>query len=75
MKADHFRANETKEEKIKRLCNKDAENMKNRKEQLESFYYAQYDFKPKINDISRNVGRNSSLSELANKKGKLSIHI
>jgi len=69
MKADHIRANETKEEKIRRLYNKDAEHIKNRKEQLENCYYSQYNFKPKINEISKTVGRDSSLHELTNKKG------
>jgi len=70
MKADHSRSNETADEKIRRLCNKDAEQLKSHKEQLESFYYAQYDFKPKINDVSRNIARNSSVNELAYKKGR-----
>ncbi len=64
------RANETKDEKVNRLYKKDFKQIKERKEQLENFYQAQYDYKPKINELSKIVGRNSSVTELATKKGK-----
>jgi hypothetical protein len=70
MKADQSRCNETQEEKINRLFKQDTDKLKERKQQLDNFYYAQYDFQPKINNISKTVGRQSSLNELANKRGK-----
>lgn len=66
MKADHSRSNEDIKDKVERLYKEDFEKMRNRKEQLEKFYYAQYDFKPKINEISRFVGRDHTYEELSN---------
>ena len=68
MKADHSRANEDLKDKVGRMYKDDFDKLKNRKEQLEKFYYAQYDFKPKINEISRFVGRDHTLEDLHTKK-------
>lgn len=68
MKADHSRANEDIKGKVDRLYKDDFDKIKSRKEQLEKFYYAQYDFKPKINDISRFVGKDNTYEDLAMKK-------
>jgi len=67
MKADHNRANEDIKEKVDRMYKDNFEKMKTRKEQLEKFYYAQFDFKPKINEISRFVGRDHTIEDLYNK--------
>jgi len=68
IKADHMRSNEDIKDKVDRLYKEDFEKLKNRKEQLEKCYYAQYDFKPKINEISRFVGRDPTIDDLYMKK-------
>ena len=50
-------------DKYKRLYN-EAAKIKEKKEQLNNFYSAQYDFKPKINELSKIIGNNI----LSNKK-------
>jgi hypothetical protein len=65
IKADTGRANENHDERIERLYRTNYEKIQSRKEQLESFYYGQYDFKPKINEISRIVGKEPSIEDLA----------
>ena len=40
---------------------------------MENFYYAQYDFKPKINEISRLVGKDHNIEELTKVKPKRPI--
>lgn len=67
MRADITRSGETKEEKINRLYKKDIEKYNQRKKVLEEFYYSQYDFKPKINQVSKFVGRDTKLDELSKK--------
>lgn len=68
MRADTSRANEDIKDKVDRLYRQNTEKIQNRKEQLENFYYAQYDFKPKINPISRFVGRDHNIEDLTNKR-------
>lgn len=51
------------ENKYDRLY-EDYKKIQNRKEQLESFYNAQYDFKPKINELSRFIGREPTVNNL-----------
>jgi len=68
MKADHNRANEDLKDKVERLYKDDFEKLKNRREQLEKFYYAQYDFKPKINEISKFIGKDHTVEELYQKR-------
>jgi hypothetical protein len=65
IKADTNRANENTDERVNRLYKQNYDKIKTRKEQLESFYYSQYDFKPKINHISKIVGKEHSIEELA----------
>jgi hypothetical protein len=68
MKTNTSRANENQQDKIDRLYKGDYEKIQNRKEQLESFYNAQYDYKPKINELSRYIGREPTIDELYAKK-------
>ena len=68
MKTNSSRANENQQDKIDRLYKGDYEKIQNRKEQLESFYNAQYDYKPKINELSRYIGREPTIDELYSKK-------
>jgi hypothetical protein len=68
MKADHNRASEDIKDKVDRLYKDDFEKIKNRKTQLEKCYYAQYDFKPKINEISRFVGKDNTYEDLYTNK-------
>jgi hypothetical protein len=68
MKTDLSRANEEIKDKVERLYKENYEKLKNRREQLESLYYAQYDFKPKINEISRYVGKDHTIEDLYQKK-------
>ena len=70
MRADAERANETSKEKVERMSKKSAENIQKKKDQLENLHYAQYDFKPKINEISKYVGRDSNLKDISYHKGK-----
>ena len=51
------------ENKYNRLY-EDYKKIQNRKEQLESFYNAQFDFKPKINELSRFIGREPTVNNL-----------
>ncbi len=55
-------------DKFYRLCKEDFNKIQKKKENLEKFYYSQFNFKPKINDISKIVGADNSLDELATKK-------
>jgi hypothetical protein len=73
MKADHNRANEDIKDKVDRLYKDNFEKLKNRKDQLEKCYYAQFDFKPKINEISRFVGKDHTVEDLYNQKESYKI--
>lgn len=64
MKTNSSRANENLQDKIDRLYKQDYEKIQNRKEQLESFYNAQYDYKPKINELSKFIGREANVTDL-----------
>lgn len=75
MRADIERANETDKDKFDRMSKKNYENTQKKKDQLESLHYAQFDFKPKINDISRYVGRDSNLKDISYHKGKASAKL
>jgi hypothetical protein len=55
-------------DKFHRLCKEDFNKMQKTKEDLEKFYYSQFNFKPKINDKSIFVGTINSINELATKK-------
>lgn len=63
-RTDQERAKEQMKDKIDRLYKKDYEKIKQRKEQIENFYYAQFDFKPKINEISKFIGQDHSYEDL-----------
>lgn len=73
MKTNSLRANEDIEDKIDRLYKQDYEEIQKRKEQLQSFYNAQYDFKPKINELSRFIGRETNINELNQKSSTLHL--
>jgi hypothetical protein len=66
MRADADRASENQNEKYERLCNKNYEKIQKKKEQLQQSLYAQYDYKPKINEVSRIIAssdrKNNKLS-------------
>jgi len=68
VRSDTNRINEKSTEKFERLCNQNYEKILQKKIQLEEFYYSQYDFKPKINETSKYIGRDHSLTDLAVKK-------
>jgi hypothetical protein len=70
IRTDNNRARENQEDKIDRLYKKNYEKIQSRKEQLETFYYGQYDFKPKINEVSRIVGREHRVEDLAKRNQK-----
>lgn len=70
MKADTKRLQETSEDKIQRLYKINNEKIKQHKEQLSEVYYSQYDFKPKINEVSKYLGRDCNLSTLVNNTKK-----
>lgn len=55
-------------DKFHRLCKEDFNKMQKKREDLEKFYYSQFNFKPKINNKSIFVGAINSLNELATKK-------
>jgi len=68
VRADSNRINEKSNEKFDRLSTHNYEKILKKKIQLEEFYYSQYDYKPKINETSRYIGRDHSLTDLAFKK-------
>lgn len=68
MRADHERANETKQDKIDRLYRKNFEKIRQHKENLQEYYNSQYTFKPKINEVSKYVGRDMKMEDMAYKK-------
>jgi len=68
MKTNNNRSNENVEDKVNRLYYQDSEKLKQRKQSLEKFYYGQYNFKPRINEISRIVGKDHTIEDLAYKK-------
>jgi len=56
-KTNPERMGEDDDDKYQRLY-EEAEKIKEKREQLVNFYNAQYDFKPKINEISKIIGNN-----------------
>lgn len=66
-RADHDRAKENFDDKVDRLYRKNYDKIQNRKKNLEEFYYSQYDFKPKINQVSKFVGRDANIYILSQK--------
>jgi hypothetical protein len=59
------RIGEDLNDKYRRLYN-EAEKIREKKEQLKDFYSAQYDFKPKINELSKIIGNNIKHNNLNN---------
>lgn len=68
MRADHERAQENFSDKIDRLYRKNYEKIQKRKQNLQDFYNNQNTFKPKINELSKLVGRPVNFDELAKNK-------
>lgn len=68
VKADTNRLNEKPSDKFERLSNQNYEKIIQKRFQLEKNYYSQYEYKPKINEVSRYIGRDHSLTDLANKR-------
>ena len=60
-KTNPERMGEDHDDKYQRLY-EEAEKIKEKREQLVNFYNAQYDFKPKINEISKIIGNNKKYS-------------
>jgi hypothetical protein len=68
IKADLKRQKERLDDKIERLYRTENEKIKSKREALEKFYYSEITFQPKINQISKVVGRDSGIEQLAYKK-------
>lgn len=68
VEADSERANERLPEKIDRLSRQDAQKREIFQEQMRKAYYDQFSYKPEINEISKGIGRRSSLETLAYNK-------
>ncbi len=68
VRADSNRVNEKSNEKFDRLSTQNYEKILKKKILLEENYYSQYNYKPKINETSRYIGRDHSLTDLVNKK-------
>lgn len=65
------RVAETPESKFKRMSREEHIKREQIKAQLETDFYAKYNFEPQINPISKQIGRSASLNELAyNKEGQ-----
>jgi len=74
VEADAERANETPEQRMERLSKKDAVKREIFQEQMQKAYYDQFSFQPEINEISKGIGKKTSLDCLAyNKEGKQHI--
>ena len=67
VRADKERNCEDLEMKIDRLYRKNYNKIQDRKKNLEEFYYSQYYFKPKINEVSKFVGRDTRIDEISKK--------
>lgn len=65
MRADHSRAQETFDDKIYRLYKTNFEKIQKRKENLKEFYENQNTYKPKINEISKFIGRDNTINDLS----------
>lgn len=60
------------EEKLDRMSREEHEKRENKKAMIQQEYYAKYSYEPKINHISKQIARNSSLDELAyDEEGKI----
>ena len=71
-KTNPERMGEDYDDKYQRLY-EEAEKIKEKREQLANFYNAQYDFKPKINEISKIIGNNKkNLSNESNNNSFIS---
>ena len=68
VKTDTNRINENQHEKYDRLSTQNYERILKKKIELEENYYSQYNYKPKINEVSKYLGRENSVNELANRK-------
>jgi len=68
VKSDANRINENSIDKFERLSNQNYERILKKKIQLEESYYGQFEYKPKINEVSRYIGRENNVDELSNKK-------
>lgn len=68
VKSDANRLNENSSEKYERMCNQNYEKILKKKIQLEESYYGQFEYRPKINEVSRYIGKENNVNELANKK-------
>lgn len=58
------RLEETSAQRLDRLSNLEQANIVEAREKISGDYYAQFTFKPKINPISKEIGRRSSVQEL-----------
>lgn len=71
-KTNPERMGEDRDDKYQRLY-EEAEKIKEKREQLANFYNAQFDFKPKINEISKIIGNNKkNLSNESNNNSFIS---
>lgn len=64
---------ETLDDKIERLVYKDKQRIDTLKEKIQESHYNQFDFKPKINAISKEMARSLTYEEMANNEHNLRI--
>jgi len=65
MEADPSRASESQKNKIERLSKLDAQKKEIMKEEIKKAYYEKLKFKPKINKISKIIGKRTKVKEMA----------
>jgi len=65
IEADPQRVNESEAERLERLSKKDAQKKEIFQEQMQKLHYEQYSFKPEINQISKDIGKKTTVDDLA----------
>jgi len=65
IEADPQRVHESEAERIERLSKKDAVKKEIFQEQMQKMHYEQYTFKPEINQISKDIGKKTTIDDLA----------
>jgi hypothetical protein len=68
VRSDPNRINENSIDKFERMSNLNYEKILKKKIQLEESYYGQFEYKPKINEVSRHIGKENNLNDTLNKK-------
>jgi hypothetical protein len=68
VKLDPNRINENSFDKFERMSNFNYEKNLKKKIKMEESYYGQFEFKPKINEVSKYIGKENNLNDLSNNK-------